>query len=75
MFLPTRPCNGPDVIGQDHDNRRKGARPNQGREPPLVWSVEFMKKVVHVGIKPGGVSLPELEAQPCAARSGFSVFQ
>ena len=21
------------------------ARPNQGREPPLVWSVEFMKKV------------------------------
>ena len=26
------------------DNRRIGTRPNQGREP-LVWSVEFMKKV------------------------------
>ena len=33
------------VIGQDQDNRRIGTRPNQGREPPLVWSVEFMKKV------------------------------
>ena len=36
------------VIGQDQDNRRIGTRPNQGREPPLFWSVEFMKKVVHV---------------------------
>ena len=36
------------VIGQDQDNRRKGTRPNQGLEPPLLWSVEFMKKVVHV---------------------------
>ena len=33
------------VIGEDQDNRRIGTRPNQGREPPLVWSVEFMKKV------------------------------
>jgi hypothetical protein len=33
------------VIGQDQDNRRIGTPPNQGREPPLVWSVEFMKKV------------------------------
>ena len=33
------------VIGQDQDNRSIGTRPNQGREPPLVWSVEFMKKV------------------------------
>src|SRR5262245_34333366 len=33
------------VIGQDQDNRRIGTLPNQGREPPLVWSVEFMKKV------------------------------
>src|SRR5262245_25805662 len=33
------------VIGQDQDNRRVGIRPNQGREPPLIWSVEFMKKV------------------------------
>jgi hypothetical protein len=33
------------VIGQDQDNRRIGTRPNQGRKPPLVWSVEFMKKV------------------------------
>jgi hypothetical protein len=23
-------------------------RPNQGSKPPLVWFVEFMKKVVHV---------------------------
>jgi hypothetical protein len=22
-----------------------GTRPNKGREPPLVWSVEFIKKV------------------------------
>ena len=36
------------VIGQDQDNRRKGTRPNQGFEPPLLWSVEFMKEVVHV---------------------------
>ena len=36
------------VIGQDQGNRRKGTRPNQGLEPPLLWSVEFMKKVVHV---------------------------
>ena len=36
------------VIGQDQDNRRKGTRPNQGLEPPLLWSVEFMKEVVHV---------------------------
>ena len=36
------------VVGQDQDNRRIGTRPNQGREPPLVWFVEFMKKVVHV---------------------------
>ena len=33
------------VIGQDQDNRSIGTRPNQGREPPLIWSVEFMKKV------------------------------
>src|SRR4249920_714377 len=33
------------VIGQDQNNRRKGTPPNQGREPPLVWSVEFFKKV------------------------------
>ena len=32
-------------IGQDQDNRRIGTRPNQGREPPLVWSVEFVKQV------------------------------
>ena len=36
------------VIGQDQGNRRKGTRPNQGLEPPLLWSVEFMKEVVHV---------------------------
>ena len=36
------------VIGQDQDNRRIATRPNQWREPPLVWSVEFMKKVVHI---------------------------
>ena len=36
------------VIGQDQDNRRIGTRPNQGREPPLFWSVEFMKEVIHV---------------------------
>ena len=36
------------VMGQDQDNRRKGTRPNQGREPPLLWSVEFIKEVVHV---------------------------
>ena len=36
------------VIGQDQDNRRPDNPPNQGCEPPLVWSVEFMKKVVHV---------------------------
>ena len=36
------------VTGQDQGNRRKGTRPNQGLEPPLLWSVEFMKKVVHV---------------------------
>jgi hypothetical protein len=36
------------VIGQAQDNRRIGARPNQGREPPLFWSVEFMKEVIHV---------------------------
>jgi hypothetical protein len=36
------------VVGQDQDNRRIGTRPNQGSEPPLVWFVEFMKKVVHV---------------------------
>ena len=36
------------VIGQDQDNRRTDTPPNQGREPPLVWSVEFMKKVIHV---------------------------
>ena len=33
------------VIGQDQDKRSIGTCPNQGREPPLVWSVEFMKKV------------------------------
>jgi hypothetical protein len=33
------------VIGQDQDNRRPDNPPNQGREPPLVWSVEFTKKV------------------------------
>ena len=33
------------VVGQDQDNRSIGTRPNQGREPPLIWSVEFMKKV------------------------------
>ena len=32
-------------IGQDQGNRRIGTHPNQGREPPLVWSVEFLKKV------------------------------
>ena len=36
------------VIGQDQDNRRPDTPPNQGREPPLVWSVEFMKKVIHI---------------------------
>ena len=36
------------VIGQDQDNRSIGTRPNQGREPPLFWSVEFMKEVIHV---------------------------
>ena len=36
------------VIGQDQDNRCPDTPPNQGREPPLVWSVEFMKKVIHV---------------------------
>jgi hypothetical protein len=36
------------VIGQDQDNRRIGTRPNQGREPPLFRSVEFMKEVIHV---------------------------
>ena len=30
---------------QDQDNRRIGSRPNQVRKPPLVWSVEFTKKV------------------------------
>ena len=35
------------VIGQDQDNRRPDNSPNHGREPPLVWSVELMKKVVH----------------------------
>jgi hypothetical protein len=34
------------VIGQN-PNSRIGTRPNQGREPPLIWSVELMKKVVH----------------------------
>jgi len=33
------------VIGQDQDNRRIRSRPNQVREPPLVWSIKFMKKV------------------------------
>ena len=33
------------IIGQDQGNRGIGSRPNQGREPPLVWSIEFMKKV------------------------------
>jgi hypothetical protein len=33
-------------ICQDQDcNRRIGTCPNQWREPPLVWFVEFMKKV------------------------------
>ena len=36
------------VIGQDQDNCRIGTGPNQGREPPLLWSVEFVKEVVHV---------------------------
>jgi hypothetical protein len=36
------------VIGQDQDKRRIGTRPNQWREPPLFWSVEFMKEVIHV---------------------------
>jgi hypothetical protein len=36
------------VIGQDQGNRRKGTRPNQGLEPPLLWSLEFMKEVVQV---------------------------
>jgi hypothetical protein len=36
------------VIGQNQDNRRPDTPPNQGREPPLVWSVEFMKKVIHI---------------------------
>ena len=32
------------VIGEDQDNRRIDSPPNHGREPPLVWSVEFTKK-------------------------------
>src|SRR5262245_35709853 len=40
-FLPTRPLRSrPGPRQSQHGNR-----PNQGREPPLVWSVEFMKKV------------------------------
>ena len=37
--------NAHDKIGQDQDHRRLDTRPNQGREPPLVWSIEFVKKV------------------------------
>ena len=46
---PARSClHANYVIGQNQDKRRIGTGPNQGREPPLVWSVEFVKKVVHV---------------------------
>ena len=54
------------VVGQDQDNRRKGTPPNQGREPPLVWSVKFMKKV-HVASNRWRLTTLNLEARPCAA--------
>ena len=60
---PTRPLRnrpGPD-------NRRIGTGPNQGREPPLVWSVEFMKKV-HVASN--DTAPPEFRLMSAPCRTG-----